>query len=109
MKQIDPQTSLQCLHDNGPKLAQVKAERTYLDEYRKSLKAILMSKSTQTSAAMQERDAYAHPEYLDHLEALRDAVEREEFLRWKMVTAQAAIDVWRSMNASNRQMDRAAA
>ena len=34
------------------------------------------------------------------------AVEAEEAARWRMVTAQAAVEVWRSMEASNRGMDR---
>jgi hypothetical protein len=109
MRQIDPQTSLQAMHETGPKLAQARAERTWLDEYRKSLKALLMAKSPQSSAAMQERDAYAHPEYVAHLKALREAVEAEEQLRWRMVTAQTAVEIWRSQEASNRSMDRAAA
>jgi hypothetical protein len=109
MRQIDPQTSLQAMHETGPKLAQARAELTWLEEYRKSLKALLMTKSEHASAVMQERDAYAHPDYIAHLKALRVAVEQVETLRWRMVTAQTAVDVWRSQESSNRMMDRAAA
>ena len=105
-RKIDPQTSLQAMHDTGPKLAAARAERVYLEEYRKSLKALLMKACTQTSAALQEREAYADQTYVLHLAALRLAVEREETLRWKMVTAQTAVEVWRSQEASNRRMDR---
>tara|TARA_R110000868_G_scaffold325531_2_gene586333 strand:+ start:1647 stop:1979 length:333 start_codon:yes stop_codon:yes gene_type:complete len=108
-KPIDPQTSLEAIHNAGPRLAAAKAERVYLEEYRKSLKALLMSASKQTSAAMQERDAYADPSYTAHLMALRVAVEKEETLRWRMVVSQAAIEVWRSQEASNRAIDKAAA
>ena len=109
MRKIDPQTSLQALHEGGPLLAQAKAERVYLDEYRKSLKAILMKESNKASVAAQEVEAYSHEKYLNHLEAIKIAVEREESMRWRMVTAQAAIDVWRSQESSNRVMDKAAA
>ena len=108
-RKIDPQTSLQAMHDTGPKLAEARANRVYIEEYRKSLKALLMKASTQTSAAMQERDAYSDESYLLHLQGLRQAVEREETLRWKMVTAQTAVEVWRSQESSNRAIDRAAA
>ena len=108
-RKIDPQTSLQAMHDTGPLLAQARAERVYMEEYRKSLKALLMKASTQSSAAMQERDAYADASYLLHLQGLRQAVEREETLRWRMVTAQTAVEVWRSQESSARAMDRAAA
>ena len=108
-RRIDPQTSLEVMHKTGPALAQARAERVYLEEYRKSLKALLMQSSQQSSAVLQEREAYADKSYQDHLAALRIAVEREESLRWKMVTAQTAVEVWRSQESSNRMMDRAAA
>ena len=108
-KTIDPQTSLEAIYKTGPLLAAARAERVYLEEYRKSLKALLMQASKQTSAAMQERDAYADQQYTLHLAALRIAVEKEEALRWRMVVSQAAIEVWRSQEASNRTIDRAAA
>jgi len=108
-KPIDPQYWLKKLYEGGPKLAQAKAEMEYLSEYRKSLKAILMMESNESTAVMKEVDAYAHEQYLLNLDAIKIAVENYETLRWQMVTAQAAIDVWRSLNASNRTMDRAAA
>ena len=106
---IDPQSYLQLISDTAPRLAKAKAERVYLEEYRKSLKAILMKASSAKSAVLQEADAYSDQQYLDHLKALRIAVHGEEALRWRMVEAQAAIEVWRSTEASNRMMDKAAA
>jgi len=41
------------------------------------------------------------------LEGIKVAVEAEELARWKMVACQAAIEVWRSMEASARNTDRA--
>ena len=108
-KPIDPGSYLQLIHDTGPRLAKAKAERVYLDEYRKSLKAILMKGSDAKSAVLQEADAYADPQYLQLLDGLKTAVHGEEALRWRMVEAQAAIDVWRSQESSNRAMDRGAA
>ena len=109
---IDPQLALRRMWENAPALARAKAERVYLEEYRKSLKAILMQKAQQAgakSSAEQERDAYAHNDYQIHLAALRDAVEAEELLRWRMVKDQAAIEVWRSQESSARAMDRGTA
>lgn len=106
-KPIDPQAAIQVLWDTAPKLAKAKATRVYLEEYRKSLKAILMKSSNQTTAVLQEREAYADESYIAHLAGLRVAVEEEEKLRWRMVASQAAIEVWRSQEASNRSLDRA--
>lgn len=96
---------LDFLRDNAPAMAKAKAERVYMEEYRKSLKALEMSKAEfngQKSAASQERDAYASEEYIAHIAALGVAVEVEENLRWLMIAAQAKIEVWRTMESSRR-------
>ena len=98
------------LYTHGHKYAEAKAHRTYLEEFRKSQKAMLMKKAmtdgvAKTSAAA-ETEAYADPTYVEHLKALQIAVEREEELRWGLVSAQARIEVWRSNEASNRVMDK---
>lgn len=107
-RQIDPESYLKLISDTAPRLAKAKAARVYLEEYRKSLKAILMKASSAKTAVLQEADAYSDEQYLKHLEALKEAVHGEEALRWRMVEAQAAIEVWRSREASNRAMDKAA-
>jgi hypothetical protein len=101
-RDIDPHKAVDYIRDNGKVYAQAKAERIYLEEYRKSLKAILMKRSEENAVNAQEREAYSHPEYVLLLEGLRDAVKIEEQLRWEMVAAQARIEVWRSQEASNR-------
>ena len=101
-REIDPNKAVDYIRDNGKVFAQAKAERIYLEEYRKSLKAILMKRSMETAVNAQEREAYSHEEYTPLLLGLKSAVEVEERLRWEMVAAQARIEVWRSQEASNR-------
>lgn len=105
---IDPQAAIETMWKTAPLLAKAKAERVYLERYRDSLKAILMKACKQQTSAGQEREAYADPEYIKHLESLRYAVEQEELLKWRMVASEAAIEVWRSTEASNRATDKAA-
>jgi len=57
--------------------------------------------------AAQERDAYANTEYQELLVGLKEAVEVEEKLRWQLIAAQMKIDIWRSQEASNRQLEKA--
>jgi hypothetical protein len=104
--QIDPQAALVRMEEGRRRLAAAKAERVYLEEFRKSKKALLMQASGAKTSAEQERDAYAHPEYQALLIGLKSAVEAEEALRWRMVIDQTKIDVWRSQESSNRMMDR---
>ena len=109
-KPINPQAAVEELWRYAPAHAKAKAERVYLEEFRKSKKALLMKQAEtegRKSAAAQEVEAYAHHEYQTLLEALRVAVEAEELARWRMVSCQAAIDVWRSQESSNRRIERA--
>jgi UDP-N-acetylglucosamine 2-epimerase len=109
MRDIDPNQAIDYILKNSEQFAQAKAERIYLEEFRKSKKALLMQKHREESIGAQEREAYAHPEYKELLEGLREAIEREEKLRWDLVAAQARVDVWRSLEASNRREARAVA
>lgn len=109
MTTIDPRAALDTLWNFAPQYAQAKADRVYMDEYRKSLKAQLMKSCGFEAVGAQEREAYADPKYIEHLKGLQAAVLQEETLRWRLVSAQAAIEVWRSQEASNRTMDKSAA
>lgn len=99
------------LYTHGRKYAEAKAHRVYLEEYRKSQKAMLMkaalSDGRAKSAAVAEIEAYADSAYVEVLKGLEAAVEAEETYRWGLVSAQARIDVWRSTEASNRAFDKA--
>ena len=52
-------------------------------------------------------EAYADVEYIELIKGLSVAVEKEEGLRWGLVAAQARIEVFRTLEASNRAIDRA--
>jgi hypothetical protein len=98
------------LYTHGAKYAHAKAHRVYLEEYRKSQKAMLMKTALADgrakSAAVAEIEAYADAAYIEVLKGLEEATEAEETLRWGLVSAQARIDVWRSTEASNRAFDK---
>jgi hypothetical protein len=101
-REVDPHEAVDYILKNAGKFAKAKAERVYIEEYRKSKKAILMKRSLENAIGAQEREAYAHEEYHQLLEALKDAVEIEEKLRWDMVAAQSRIDIYRTEQATKR-------
>lgn len=104
---IDPQDAVDFMIKTARQYAQAKAKRVYLEEFRKSKKAILMQNHADKAIGAQEREAYAHPDYLGLLAALQVAVAEEEELRWSLIAAQTRVEVWRSQEASNRAQDRA--
>ena len=98
----EPTKAIQFLIDTAPLYAKAKADRMYLEEFRKSRKAQLASQAGTEVLGKQETFAYAHPEYIEILEGIRQAVEREERFRWLMTAAQARIEVWRTEQYSAR-------
>lgn len=91
------------IRDNAPVVANAKGELVYLDSYGKSLKATLMKHSDEKSAAGQEREAYASPEWAEHCQKLRDATIAFELARGLVSAAGMKIEVWRSESANNRK------
>jgi len=98
----DPHKAVDYILLNGKNFARAKSERIYLEEFRKSLKSILMKRSMENSLGAQEREAYAHEEYLQLLNGLKAAIEAEEKLRWDLIGAQARVEIWRTEQANNR-------
>ena len=99
---ISPFEALDYIRNNAEAYAIAKANVTYMMEYRKSLKAMLMRECEDKTESAKMSYAYSHPRYLAHLKALQDAVAAAEHLRWWMVGAEAKIEVWRSLEATNR-------
>lgn len=98
----DPHKAVDYIIQHAAKFAQAKASRVYLEEYRKSLKALLMKRSMEGAIGAQEREAYAHDEYIQLLKGLQVAVEEEEKLRWDLIAAQARVEIWRTEQANAR-------
>jgi hypothetical protein len=104
---IDPNSAIDFMIKNSEAYANAKAQVVYLTEYRKTVKAIGFQRSLKNTMAEKEADAYTTAEYTSCVEGLREAVAEAERLRWMLVAAQARVDCWRSMEASNRAVERA--
>ena len=105
-RNTDPNKAVDFLIANAEKFAKAKADRVYLEEFRKSKKALLMNACTEKAANAREQYAYSHPEYIALLDGLKAAVEVEEQLRWAQIAAQLRVEIWRSEQATNRATDR---
>lgn len=101
----DIEKAVEYLRENSLKAAQAKANRIYMEEYRKVVKAQIMREFA-GALGMQEREAYADPRYVQHLEAVKEAVEKDEYHRWMMSAAEAKIEAWRTQQANSRALER---
>jgi hypothetical protein len=100
-----PYKAIEYIIENSCKYAEAKAQRIYLEEFRKTKKALLMKDALARgidSAVAQEREAYAHIEYADLLKGLMIAIEKEETLKWMLTAAQMKVDIYRTEEATNR-------
>jgi hypothetical protein len=98
----DPHKAVDYILKHAALFAKAKAERTYIEHFRKSLKGILMKRSMETAIGAQEREAYAHPEMVELLMGLKAAVEIEEKLKWDITAAELRVEIWRTEQANNR-------
>ena len=104
LSEIDIEKAVDWLRDNADYCAECKANRVYLEEYRKSLKALLMKNYPELSVSAQEREAYAHSDYQKHLKALKEAVFLDEKMKFLRVSAEVKIEAWRTQQANIRSI-----
>lgn len=87
-------------------LAEYKAEMEYLMEFRKSKKAILSNQFLEENPKSPEwkcnNYAYAHPEYLEILEGIKEGIARYEKLRFQMESAKMKVNIWQTQSANQR-------
>ncbi len=89
----------------GPLAASAKAKRVYLEEFKRTLLALLMKdaeiKGCKVVSA-QDRDAYADDRYVDHLKGYKVAVEEDELMKFEVKRLELEIEVWRTQQANER-------
>ena len=91
------ESALDFLRDSAKNAAQHRANRVYAEEYRKSLKAQIMSEHLSQPVNAQEREAYADSRYLEHLEAIKEAIFEDEKLRFLIEAAKIKVSAWQTM------------
>ena len=98
----DAERAVDFLRDSAERAAKARSERAFTEEYRKSMKALIMSHHDAPSIAAKEMIAYADDGYIKHLEAIRSAVFQDELLRAQREAAHAKIQAWQTQSANLR-------
>lgn len=98
----DAEKAVAYLKDSALPAARARAERVYIEEARKSVLATIMKKYADMPVNAQEREAMADPEYRIHLEAIREAVFKDEKFRLQRAAAEARIMAWQTESANYR-------
>lgn len=100
--------AVQFMVDSAQEYADACGEVVALENKMKSAKAALMNASSQSSAAMKECDALAHPTFIDYIGQHAEAVRKQTFIKTKLKAAELTVDCFRTIEASNRRVDRSA-
>lgn len=90
------------LHENARAHAQARAERVYMEEYRKVMKAQIMNEVMNEPEHKRESRAYADPRYIAHLDAMRTAIQKDEEGRFLREAASATFEAYRTQEATRR-------
>ena len=90
------------LRNNARAAAQAKAEREYMEEFKKVIKSKIMRENEHLPLGAQEAIAFTDTRYDQHLKALREAIERDEYNRWMMKAAEAKLEARRTLQANFR-------
>lgn len=99
------EAALDYLRDKAREYGKAKADRVYLEQFRKSKKAILMNHKVGEPEHVRASYAYAHAEYLEILDGIKAATEIEIELLWRMKAAELKTEIWRTQQANNRRID----
>ena len=98
----DIEKAIDFLRDTAEACAKKRAERLYLEDFSRSLKAQIMSEYLAEPLGAQERHAYSDIRYRNHLEALKIAIYEDEKGRFLRDAANAKIEAWRTQQANQR-------
>ena len=98
----DVNRALEWLVSSADKAAEARANRQYLEDFSRTIKAEIMSEHMDEPVNAQERHAYADERYKLHLAGLRVAIKEDERFRWLKDSAIAKLDCWRTQQANLR-------
>lgn len=100
---FNPAQAADAIRKLGAIYSKAKAERAYLEQFRKSKKAILFSQAPDGTVESKNSFAYCHKEYIELLEGLKAAIEIEEEAKYKLRACELRIEIWRTECANNRK------
>ena len=103
---INPNDEIQHIVDLIDDYAAADANLAWLESYKHALKSLKMKESSNPSIAGKEMDALASEEYLQYCYDLEKAKKKYTSLKLIIETAKMKVEVWRTEQATNRQIEK---
>jgi hypothetical protein len=98
----DAEDALEFMHDNCLKLAEARAQKEQIKEFKKIESSRLFLEAPKGSVADRQAWALSHETYKNLVEGEKEAIRREYELSMRFKAAEATIEVWRTIQANNR-------
>jgi len=99
--EIDPLKAIDYIARESKNYAEAYANANHLDRYLKVIKSELMGEESGTLGA-KEQYAYAHPRYLETLQALKEAEAVKEHLKYMLDAAKLKVEIWKVLEYNRR-------
>jgi hypothetical protein len=103
---INPNDEIQNIVDHIDDYAAAEANLAWLESYKHALKALKMKESLCPSIAGKEMDALASDEYLQYCHDMNEAKRKYTSLKLKIETAKMKVELFRTLEASNRHLEK---
>jgi hypothetical protein len=98
--------AVEYLNDYADAAGQAHADRQLAEYYRKAKRAELILKAPERTQGLKEAWAECHTDYLETCRKEAEAIKQVEWHRHNLARAKAVLDVWRSVNARERELSR---
>ena len=102
----DQHDAIDYIYNTAPIYGRAKGQVAELEAYKHSLRAIMMSKSKETTIGGQEKEALASLEYQNLCIAIGQATETAETLKWRLESAKMRFESYKVEQYNNRQLEK---
>ena len=100
----DAEDAVEFLENNAIEAAQARADRIYCEQFRNTVKAQLMTEFDDGSrrGSYSGKNGLCRFRYMQQLDAIQEAVFRDEKARFLREAAQAKLSAWQTLSANTR-------
>jgi hypothetical protein len=98
ISQDEAEKAWEYLRNTAKEAAKKEAERGYVEDYQKVVKANIMAKHMELPVNAQEREANRSVEYITHLETVQFAREQDIEIQYLREAAKLKVSMWQTQS-----------
>lgn len=101
ISQEEAEKAWEYLRNTAKEASDRESERGWVEDYQKVVKANVMSQHMDLPVNAQEREAYKSVEYITHLDAVKNARQRDLEMEYLREAAKLRITMWQTQSKIN--------